>query len=187
MPILGIVDSSKRVSTDTGAMFPLQVVTVGASGASSVTFSNIPSTYAHLQIRGIFRGTRNATATGGNYFFNGDTGANYSNHQLYGDGSSAGSWGEANSSYGNLCTSPASTALANVFGTVIFDVLDYASTNKYKTIRSFNGVDLNGTGTSALYSSSWRNTVAVTSITLSPAQDSWAQYTQFALYGVKSA
>jgi len=39
-PILGIWASSKAVSAaDTGAMFPLQVITVGATAVSSVTFS----------------------------------------------------------------------------------------------------------------------------------------------------
>ena len=56
MPILGIVASSTRqgLVTDTGAMFPLGAVTVGSAGASSITFSSIPSTYTHLQVRAFY-------------------------------------------------------------------------------------------------------------------------------------
>ena len=33
----------------------IATTTVGSGGASSITFSSIPATYAHLQIRGIFK------------------------------------------------------------------------------------------------------------------------------------
>ncbi len=74
---LGYRSLSAAAAADTGAMFPLQVITVGAAGASSVTFTNIPSTYEHLQLRYI---TRNNV---GAYYvrlqFNNDTtAANYS-------------------------------------------------------------------------------------------------------------
>ena len=65
MPILGILASSRpAIAADTGAMDPLQVVTVGAAGASSITFSNIPNTYEHLQVRMIARDTRAVTLEG---------------------------------------------------------------------------------------------------------------------------
>ena len=75
---------------DTGAMFPLQVITVGATATASITFSNIPATYSHLQIRAIARTNVASTADYPQIRFNSDSGSNYAHHLLYGDGSAAG-------------------------------------------------------------------------------------------------
>ncbi len=95
-PILGIWASSKAtVAADTGAMFPLQVITVGSAGASSITFTNIPGTYTHLQIRAI---SRKSSAGGGDGIFvrfNSDSGSNYALHQIDGDGSTVSGYGAA--------------------------------------------------------------------------------------------
>ena len=96
---------------------------------------------------------------------NGDTGANYSYHQLYGDGSSTGGAGSANVTqpfFGEVTTT------SSVMGVAIIDYLDYANTNKYKTTRSLMGRDENGSGTVRLFSGSWRNTNAITSLSLYP-------------------
>jgi hypothetical protein len=75
--------------------------------------------------------------------------------------------------------------VANTFGTFILDILDYKDTNKYKTARSLDGSDANGSGEISLRSGSWRNTAAITSITLTPTGTGIAQYSSFALYGIK--
>jgi hypothetical protein len=80
----------------------------------------------------------------------------------------------------------ASTGGANVFGTFIIDILDYANTSKYKTQRGLGGADLNGSGYISFNSGNWRNTNAITSISLTPLYGSqFAQYSSFALYGIK--
>lgn len=180
-PILGIWASSKYTQADTGAMFPLQVITVGAAGASSVTFTNIPSTYSHLQIRGISAGVNNTFA---DMTFNSDTGNNYSFHDIYGDGSSAGA--ESGTTRANI---PA-TALPNatsVFNGLVIDILDYQNTNKYKTARILQGRDTNGGGVIYFMSGLWMNTSAITSIKITSRSGNIAQYSQFALYAVKGA
>jgi hypothetical protein len=166
-------------------------VTVGAGGQSSASFTVIPSTYKHLQIRMI---SRDATATYGNSFstitFNSDTSNSYAYHRLLGDGSAA-SAGSANTVPGIIVNSGAGAgAPAGDFGAAIIDILDYANTSKNKTIRSLNGVDINGTvagygGVMGLVSGLWMNTNAITSITLTPANANFQQYSQFALYGIK--
>ena len=77
MLILGTIASSLLQNVDNGVMDPLQVITVGPSAASSVTFTNIPSTYAHLQIRYLSRSTvpNDSTTL---MRINSDTGNNYS-------------------------------------------------------------------------------------------------------------
>jgi len=188
-PILGIWASSVAQTADTGAMFPLQVITVGPAGASSVEFTNIPSTYTHLQIRAIGRSTRASVPSAYiNMQFNSDTGNNYTYHQMNGDGTTVVASGLASQDAVYVQRFTAATADANTFGSFILDILDYKNTNKYKTIRSLGGSDRNGSGQIYFVSSVWMNTNAITSIKFtSEATGDFAQYSQFALYGIKGA
>ena len=187
--ILGIIASSMK--GESNSYESIATVTVGSGGTSTITFSSIPSTYQHLQLR-IAASTNRATFAVDNVFvtFNGDTGANYSHHFLQGDGSSA-SAGNSTSTNDVRSGSVPSSAAPNVFGVSVFDILDYKDTNKYKTTRSLSGFDLNGTvsgigGFVQLYSGNWRNTNAITSITLNRQTGSnFIQYSSFALYGIK--
>jgi hypothetical protein len=186
MPILGIVASSnyQRVAPDTGAMFPLGMVQVGSAGVANVTFSSIPATYTHLQVRYMAFG-QSSTAQ---YFrLNGDTGSNYARHLLVGSGSSAAAY--AGTSVTELW--PNAGLNTSSFPTVgVVDILDYKNTSKYKTTRTLGGVDNNGGATNneiSLSSGLWMNANAVTSITFFPLSGNYTQYSQFALYGIKGA
>ena len=178
--LIGIIASSGGAAA-AGDFESIATVTVGSGGSSSVTFSSIPSTYKHLQIRAIHQS--NQSTSSGVMQFNGDTASNYSNHYLGGDGATAYAGSLLSSfMYSNYIPSSTNT---NVFGAGIIDILDYADTNKYKTFRSLSGADLNGSGAITLYSGSWRSTSAITSITLSRGVGLLSQYSQFALYGIK--
>ena len=77
-------------------------------------------------------------------------------------------------------------ATANVVTASIVDVLEYANTNINKTIRCLEGFDSNGGGEIILFSGNWRNTSAVTSITIfESAGASFTANSQFALYGIR--
>lgn len=189
MPVLGVIASSIRSAADTGAMFPLQVITVGAAGASSISFTNIPSTYSHLQIRGIGRGT---VAQGEMQIFvrfNSDTATNYAAHLLRGDGSAvATASSTSNSRIDGVTRMSAANAASGIFGVSVIDVLDYANTNKYKTLRALGGVDANGSGQVYYRSGLWMSTSAITGVTIGIDDGgNFAQYSQFALYAVKGA
>jgi len=191
-PILGIWASSSAASrADTGAMFPLQVITVGPAGASSVSFTNIPGTYSHLQIRGIAKnGTSSGNETTLLVQFNSDsTYTNYfGRHLLYGDGSTAAAAANNTSSWvGATAGAIAQQSTANTYSAFVTDILDYSNGNKNKTVRTLTGADYNGSGTIVLASGLWINTAAVTSITLVPFSNTFGQYSQFALYAVKGA
>ena len=193
MPILGVIASSLRVAADTGAMFPLQVVTVGPAGASSVSFTNIPTTYSHLQLRYIARTSRAINNDGLVVKFNSsNSGYNYlGGHVLYGNGSSASSvagWIGSSTAGGAIGQIPGANLTSNIFGAAVVDILDYANTNKHKTVRTLHGYDANGSGQVHLMSFSWDNTSAITSmaITVGTGQDFVAN-SQFALYAVKAA
>ena len=161
--------------------------TVGSGGLSSLTFSSIPQTYKHLQIRAIARNTRAATGNSLLAFqFNGVT-SGYTYHFLTGDGTSATAAGGTAQTYAYLGNQARANELANVFDPSVIDILDYTNTNKYKTCRGFSGQDTNGAGYVNFTSSLFQSTNAITQIDIYPA-DSTAivsQYSQFALYGVK--
>lgn len=174
----GVATSFESIST----------VTVGSGGAANVEFTSIPSTYAHLQIRIFGRSNRTSVIDAVNVRFNGDTGFYYAEHWLYGDGSSALAYGSGGTSLMSTARIAGDSAGSNVFGSIIIDVLDYTNTNKFTTIRSLGGTDNNGSGEVDFISGLWRNTNAVTSITLYPGTSTdWKQYSHVALYGIKSA
>lgn len=184
MPIFGITASS-NMSTKLTDFYQIATTTLG-SAQSSIEFTGIPSTYTHLQIRGILRGDRAVTDSEFNIRINSDSGANYSYHSLNGDGASASSSGTSSATDANIGFYPGSSETASIFNGVIIDFLDYANTNKYKTWRSLVGYDGNGNGRIRLGSGNWRSTSAITSITFYPSLNNFVQYSSLALYGVKA-
>lgn len=185
MFILGIMESQSAAAV--GDFESIATVTVGAGGASNAEFTSIPLTFQHLQIRlsAHFSGTALQYAQG-TVQLNGDTGANYSYHRLFGNGTSASADGSASQSNMVFPWMPDSATSANFFNGVIIDVLDYKDTNKYTTIRALGGNDQSGNGILGLVSGNWRNTNAVTSIKLiAPSGQTFTQHSHFALYGIK--
>ena len=158
------------------------IATATPSAQSSITFSSIPSTYKHLQIRGIandaFRSNLRMT-------FNADTGANYSFHMLYGNGSAATVASGTSANYIDYVGKAESTS--NVYGASIIDIHDYASTTKNKTTRTFFGYDFNGGGWSALASGLWMSTSAISSVTITNPNGNYTAGSVFSLYGIKGA
>jgi hypothetical protein len=176
-------------TTFQSGMFAIATVSL-TSSASQVTFSNIPATYTHLQIRYIgqlvtgFTGGDNSRVT-----INGDTNANYSYHQMYGNGSSAYASG-GSSSNNMLIAYLGGNGSTSKYAAGVVDILDYTSTSKYKTIRVFSGVDTNSSdGIIFLSSGLWQSTSAVTSVTFgyNNGTNNINQNSHFALYGIKSA
>jgi hypothetical protein len=186
MPILGIMASSRLSWEPAGAYDSLATVTVGVGGAASVSFTSIPSTYKHLQIRQIAK----STSTGGYILLrpnNDSTFTNFRWHYVAGDGATAtASNGQSASLTGVvLNNSLVASSATSVFSASIVDILDYADTNKNKTFRTIEGWDQNGSGNIGLDSSLWLSTTAISSIVLVPSTASFAQYSSFALYGIK--
>ena len=169
----------------------IQTITVGAGGSSTISFTSIPSTYSHLQIRAISRTNYPGTSGGiENYIRVGngsvDSGSNYTYHYLAGNGSSAYAGAGTSQNKSTVGFSPRSGDLANTFGTYVCDILDYSNTNKYKTIRSLAGHDLNNPGDLELWSGVWMSNLAINSIDLFTISSYiFTQYSSFALYGIK--
>ena len=174
------------------ATFEAIASTTLASATATVTFSSIPGDYEHLQLRSFYRDTGGVGLGILRATFNGDTGSNYTFHRLYADSSSStvNVNGLISQSNIQLLFGPSNNAGMNgAWGAVISDIVDYGSTNKYTTVRSFGGYDANG-GTNAYacsFSGLWLSTSAITSITLTPDNNNFDVGSVFALYGLRSS
>jgi len=152
---------------------------VGSGGVSTVTFSSIPSTFKHLQLRTMWKlsGATNLIAN-----YNGSGAGNYKTHLLGGDGSSAYS--------GGTSVSPNAVGLGYAGGSTISatvaDILDYTDTNKYTTTRYLMGDDRNGAGDVEFGSALWLDTAAINQIVIAGQGGATIQeFSSFALYGIK--
>jgi hypothetical protein len=188
MPNIGVIASSISGHLFTAGTFDsIATVTVGSGGQSSISFSSIPSTYKHLQIRGITKGD----AAGNGYSMiisaNSDTTtANYYSHYLQGDGASAsaGSYQTVGGVYVIGSTTGAGTD-SSWFSPTVIDILQYGTTSKYKTFRYLTGQDRNGAGNITPGSGVWLNSSAISSLAVTISGANFVQNSQLALYGIK--
>lgn len=180
--IVGLLDAGIPASADS---YESIATALGTGSSGTITFSSIPSTYKHLQIRALGRGTFADNNTFPNIRFNGDSGSNYSWHILDGNGSSVSAGSGVSQTSAGVPTFTAGNSTANIFGVMVMDVLDYANTNKNKTVRYLGGHDQNGVGILRFGSGSWYNTTSINSISFIVNSQNWATNTHFALYGIK--
>lgn len=205
MPIIGsLAGASSRglgglrtfVPISTTNYFSLETQTL-TSTETSITFNSISQDYTHLQVRMIGRTTRSDfPIEDANLRINGDTGNNYSWQRMFNDpvvgGTTIACATGRNVDFINSVIIMGTDAIgANKFGTGIVDFIDYKNTNKYKTIKSLNGVQIHG-DTASGYSDFveitggvWNNTNAINSITIFAGVTQFKANSQFALYGIK--
>lgn len=168
-----------------------------STATASITFSSISATYQHLQIR-VFAQTNRSVFGGDGVQLqlgttSADTGSNYAYHDLSGNGASAAGQGQTTQTKIILGANAGviGSAAGSAFGAIVIDILDYANTNKYKTVRSLGGMDDNaasaGFGRAIdLTSGLWMSVSATGTIKLMPLNGSnFNQYSSFALYGIK--
>lgn len=183
---IGTLASSLATSNDFES---IATAVVGSGGSGSISFNSIPQNYQHLQVRVISR----RHSGSGNFhiaaYVNGSTASLYTTHDMSADGSNL-----ATSVIGGATIDPRcypswfpSGGVSQTFGCSVIDILDYRSTSKTKTIRSYGGWDDNSSGWLGFRSIVWNSTTAITSLQLDAwASISFAQYSQFALYGIKA-
>jgi hypothetical protein len=154
------------------------------STTPSITFDNLgqySGVYRHLYLVSSARGTRSSTEDAMLLRFNGDSATNYSTHWMEARGSSVTSGAVASYSAVIIDVIPCATFSANAFSASMTDILDAFSTVKNKTVRSLCGAAL---PIVSLQSGFWRNTTAITSITVLAASGSLVAGSRFSLYGV---
>lgn len=163
------------------ATYDCIATTTLGSDSTSVVFSSIPQTYTDLIM--VFNGYNTvATAMDFECEFNGDSGNNYSETGLQGDGSSASSFRHSN--YGGAILG---TIWSTGRATVICHFMNYTNTTTYKT--SLGRFSTPSGGLVGATVSLWRNTSAITSINFNqPAGQSgqFASGSTFSLFGIKA-
>lgn len=175
--------ASNSVTPTATAYESIATTTVGAGGQSTITFSSIPSTYKHLQIRANW-----APSTGAYLKLNinsDSTGSNYYSHSLFGNGTTGGTSNLIGSSYPFVVMNGAVGVSTNKTAATVIEFLDYTITNKTKTLRALTGFDANGTGCIELDSAYYAGTSAISTLTFGLSGGSFNQYTKFALYGIR--
>jgi hypothetical protein len=190
-PLIDLIGSAKgygwgsqSIST---AFESIQTITVGAGGQSTISFSNIPSTYQHLQIRGTLL---NLQTSGDPYYSITPAGTApttaYYNHYFNGDGSTA-----ASNARGDIRWIASNGNVHNVAPMVfIMDILDYSNTDKFKTIRILRGINNASYAIQqdvGINSSFVRTNSAITGIDFGIYSTGYAQHSKFSLYGIKAA
>jgi len=156
------------------------------------TFSSIPQTFTHLQLRVFGRATFNNGGYNGSLYiqFSG-SGVNYGyRHSLSGNGATATSFNGTSTSQLSLIGLVSDAgSIANNYGASVIDILDYTNTNKNKTVRAIGGADNNGTanyGAVALTSQAWLDLSAITSIQVG-TDSQFAANSRLDLYGITSS
>lgn len=165
------------------------IATANGDGSSgTITFSSIPSTFRHLQIRMLTRNNR-AASFGSTYIAcNSTTGTSYNYHALEADGANSAAFGGADSANIYLGDLPGSSGLTNTMGVGIITILDYANTTKNKTFFAYTGFDFNGSGKVGLFSGTFRSTSAISSLEITHSTTAgWTTTSTFALYGIKES
>ena len=160
---------------------PISTTTLGSTTAT-VTFSSIPSTYTDLVLV-----CANLNSVGGNddmfCQFNSDSGTNYSDTDVYGNGSSALSVRHTNS-VGVKLTYVTTT----LNGLIRANIMNYSNSTTYKTTILRDDAAVNVT---AARVSLWRSTSAITSMTLTRStgggSTGFASGSMFTLYGITAA
>jgi hypothetical protein len=157
----------------------LEKITVGAAGASSVTFSSIPQTgYTDLVVKGSVR-TEAGTSYGVVYLSINGVDTNQTYRRIYGDGSSAGSDAGTTTP---LALVSGNGATASTFGTFEMYIPNYTGS----TAKSFSSDSVGETNATTIYSQLlaglWNQTSPITSISL--VAGGFMPNTTFYLYGV---
>ena len=154
------------------------------SSAASVTFSAIPSTYTDLVLRVSARSTVNNQYI--RIAFNGNPTA--TTRIIYGDGASASSY-TGTGAYLETSGNNTSTSTANSFGSLEVYIPNYTSTvNKPASV--FSATENNSANTAVFIEARAgliQNTVAIDSMTITPASTNFASGSSFYLYGIKNS
>ena len=184
----GTASSVSNSVTPYGDFVALATATVDSGGSASITFSNIPQNFKHLQLRGI-ASTNQASPQDIYATLNSDSGSNYSYHQLIGNGGAT--YAGATTSTNHILVAGNGSAITGYYSSFVMDLLNYSSSSKNKTARSLLGFDTNYTGganwnkmTVGMASSLWMSTSPVNSLTITLGSGDFAQYSQLELYGV---
>jgi hypothetical protein len=163
----------------TNTYVALDRVTVGTA-TSSVTLSSISGSYTDLVLISSIQAS--SSGQGLALQVNGDTASNYSCTILRGNGTTASSARITNNSEGlisNIAEPPTTS-----FGAYITQFMNYSNSTTHKTVLSRAN---NASAAIDAIVNLWRNTAAITSITVKISSGNIAAGSTFSLYGIASS
>jgi hypothetical protein len=180
--------TSHGSSASASALTLLSTTTIGTAAAFDV--ATIDQTYNDLVLVLIARSSAAIGSDQPQLRFNNDSGANYFDETVRGNGSTASAFGDlaATSAALSLTCPAASSGLANTFGFHTIEVQGYTSTTWRKGILCFAGggpaVTANNTVPHAVFAW-WNSTAAVNRINLTPLTTpfTWVTGSVLRIYG----
>ena len=160
-----------------------------ASAASSITFSSIAASWTDLRL--VVSYTMSASGSWVNCRFNSDSATNYSATLLIANGNGGGQASAAVTSLTYLRLGDWYNGIGNsttIPEMIQLDIFSYAGSTYKTCLENFSG-DNNGSGNTAVQVGLWRNTAALTSITLTSqnGSETFKIGTTAQLYGIKAA
>ncbi len=179
--LLGILNSQALAGGGGAAMELIETKILTSSlGSTALSFTNIPSTYKHLQIRVTNMNTNSGSIA---LQFNGVTSTVYNNHYLRASnysGSVESGWN------GSQADRIYIDAGFEAYGSTVLDVLDYASASKNSVIRAQTGFYNSGSNYAVrLVSGLYEQTAAVSSIQFRTSFGTAQIGTRISIYGIK--
>jgi len=165
-------------------------VTVGSGGASNIEFTSIPQTYTDLIIKVSGRTNRASILEAFNIQFNGNTASNYVRQIIFGEGATAYSNKQTDTTAGldssGLNTGANATSLT--FGSTDVYIPNYTSANNKSLGSDTTGENNSSTSYMQFMAGVWQNTAAITSIKLIPTfGNNFVQYSTATLYGISKS
>lgn len=181
--------ASNSITTPAPADFESIATVYGTGSSGTVSFTSIPTTYKHLQIRGIARTDLAGSFPALSVRFNSDSGAtSYGYQRLYGTAATNHTLADDNASGADayMLTISADSLTSSIYGAFVLDIVDYRNTNKNKTMKALTGANGNGSGNMMVTAGTYYSNNAVTRIDIiAGAGQNIKTLSQFALYGIK--
>jgi hypothetical protein len=151
-----------------------------------VSFNNIPQGYTDLLLKFSGRDARTTPNISDFYVtFNGDTTANYSFGELYGDGASMAFTRQINANNGRFLYGNSASCTAGSFGICDMYIPNYSSGTVFK---SFNADSFSESNATTAYQINiaglWKNFNAITSIQIAPTTSPFQIGSTLSLYGI---
>ncbi len=165
-------------------MIPIQTVTVGSGGATSIDFNNIPQIYTDLKIVLSARVSSTLTYSNATIAFNGSS-SGYQSRRLTGNGASASSDSLTGLSFMYIGEVNGDTSTSSTFSNLEVYIPNYTSSNN-KSVSSDKAQETNATTAyCGMHASLWSNTSPITSISVGQTHYGFLQYSSATLYGIR--
>ncbi len=165
-------------------MVKIQTITVGASPAASINFTNIPQTFTDLKLVVSGRSNFASNETNVSISFNSSS-SNFTGRLLEGSGSGAASYSRTDNL--NIFIIPAASSTSSVFGNAEIYIPNYTS-SVGKSFSVEGSAENNGTQAfQKLHAGLWSNSAAITAVTVTSQNGNFVQFSSATLYGIKKA